>query len=121
MLTVTNNVIEICKYKIAAGDVVFYTNTIPEGAEFEELDISGEMFLDGAACPDIQTAHEWLKLGKTAYKKMKRDEIVRLKMAEFYPNITDEIAILYRGTDEEKALHEQMYVEACAYADEVTS
>lgn len=119
MLTVTNNVIEICKYKITVGDTAFYANIIPEGAEFEELDVSGEMFLDGVVCSDIQTARAWLEMGEIAFKKMKRDEIVRLKMAEFYPVITDEIAILYRGAAEEKALHEQRYVDACAYADEV--
>ena len=51
-------------------------------------------------------------------KKAIRDEKVRQIMAAHYPNLTDEIGILYRGTEAEKALHEERYLMACAEADE---
>lgn len=115
--------IVILKYKAYSDDMELYLEN-PDGAPtdftVEELDVSSELFLVGASCPDIETAKKWLAMGEVVFKKTKRDEIVREKMEEFYPNITDEIAILYRGTEAEKALHEQRYADACDYADGVT-
>lgn len=51
-------------------------------------------------------------------KKAIRDDKVREIMSIYYPNLTDEIGILYRGTIEEKALHEERYLAACVEADE---
>lgn len=120
MITLKDNIVDICKYKLKKDGETIYTKELLDGYELEEeYDTTNEIRLDGTYCETIQQAKEWLAMGEVAFKKTVRDEVVRQKMAEWYPNITDEIAILYRGTDEEKALHEQRYVEACAYADGV--
>jgi len=121
MIKLQNNIIKVCKYKLKKDNITRYDNELLEGWEVvEEYDTSNEQWIDGKYAETLEQAKEWLAMGESAFKKQMRDEIVRKKMAEWYPNLTDEIAILYRGTDEEKALHEQRYDEACAYADEVT-
>ena len=82
---------------------------IQEGyTELAKTEFISELDRVGVTYPTPLTAEE---------KKAIRDEMVRAKMAEFYPVLTDEIGILYRGTAEEKALHEERYLAACAEAD----
>ena len=64
MLTLKNNIITICKYKLIKDDRIKYDNEVLEGYEVvEEYDITNEIWLDGVYCETIHKAKEWLALG----------------------------------------------------------
>lgn len=88
MLTLKNNIITICKYKLIKDDRVRYSTEPIDGYEVEELDVSSELWLDGKYCETIQQAREWLELGdipETETDRLKRELVeTQLALTEIY-------------------------------------
>ncbi len=113
------------KYAIIENNLC--VNIIEASAEFAES-MGAILLPDGYGIGDSYTDDTWAKAPQPEpeplteeEKKAIRDDKVREIMSTCYPNLTDEIGILYRGTAEEKALHEERYLAACAEADEYVS
>jgi hypothetical protein len=97
-------------------------NTIVADADFAAT-IGAIELPDGYGIGDTCNNGVWTKAPQPVatltdeQKKAIRDGMVRDTMATYYPDITDEIGILYRGTADQKATHESNYQAACTAAD----